>query len=126
MDNPKPNTAVISLGSNIEDAENSVKKAIAWLAESFENTSASPVYMTEPVGSAVGSYCNAVVRLETRVSEAELDVILKRYEILAGRTEESRKLKRVPIDLDIVVFNGSVTRPWEYSQMFFRTGFESL
>ncbi len=122
----RSNIAVISLGSNMENARSRVVEAIHWLTNTFSNASVSEVYETNPVGGALGTYFNAVARIETTLPLDDLNESLKDYELKAGRTEECRILKKVPIDLDIVIFNKEIVRPWEYSQMFFRKGFESL
>lgn len=117
---------VLSLGSNTEDRERRVRDALKWLQTTFTVTGFSEVYPTEPVGKAHSPYHNAVASIESSLTEEELDKVLKRYETSQGRDREARDAGKVPVDLDIVLKDDEVLRPWEFSQQFFIKGYKQL
>lgn len=83
--------------------------------------------MTPAVGNPNGSpYHNAVIVGETIMELKDLNARFKEYELLLGRTEMARKADIVPIDIDIVIFNDSVIRNWDYRQNFFLTGYSQI
>ena len=43
-----------------------------------------------------------------------------------GRDSEARERGDVPLDVDIVLFDAEIVRPRDFSQSFFRIGYESL
>lgn len=102
------NRAVVAVGSNIEPEKN--------VAASFELIGAelfivklSTLEWTEPVGLPDQPYfLNGAVLLETTLGQLQLKSYLKDLEERLGRSrEEERDGPRV-IDLDLIVFNGSV------------------
>lgn len=116
----------ISVGSNYPSGEKCVREALRFLEESFTDVKCSSVYMTPSVGTDDASvYYNAVVgcKIDNDVSSIALQEMLKSYEVLAGRTHGS---KEVIIDLDLVVFDGTVVRPVDFSRRYFTIGYEEL
>ena len=53
----------------------------------------------------------------------ELGALMKRWEREAGRIAHS---KSVPLDIDIVVFDGQVVRPRDFAQEYFKIGYRAL
>jgi 7,8-dihydro-6-hydroxymethylpterin-pyrophosphokinase (HPPK) len=119
-------TVVLSLGSNYGDRRGNVECAMNWLMEILEGVSCSGIYETLPVGHAGTNYFNAVVSGCFKGSVDELNAICKEYEILHGRDEESRRFRRVPVDIDIVIAGEEVLRPRDYRCSFFRKGYEMI
>lgn len=118
--------AVLALGSNLEPKAARVLSAISWLQEIGEVESCTRPYETPPLGGGKKSYCNAVVKLNFNGTLEELEKLTKSYEIKMGRDEESRTRGDVPIDLDIVISNGTVLRPRDYNASFFLKGWHQL
>ncbi|MDE6338577.1 MAG: hypothetical protein K2K97_02170, partial [Muribaculaceae bacterium] len=56
----------------------------------------------------------------------EFEGITKNYEKENGRNAEARKRGDVPIDIDIVVWNGEVVREHDFVCNFFRIGLRTL
>lgn len=117
---------VVSLGSNVEDREIRLQNALTWLKKTFGMVLASDIYPTEPVGHGHGPYANAVALIETSEDPDVIDRLFKNYEISQGRDENSRKAGLVPVDLDIVMTDDDIIRPWEFSQSFFRRGYAGI
>lgn len=118
--------AFISVGSNYSSGDKYVRKALIFLKESFADVRSSSVYMTPSVNPDDASvYYNAVVgcMIDDNTSSDILQERLKTYESLAGRTHDSKK---VIIDLDLVVFDGEIVRPVDFSRRYFSIGYEEL
>lgn len=114
---------VLSLGSNT--SEENVSEAIHWLGSQFAGMRVSCIYET-PAVRARGVYHNAVAEVECNLAYAELESKFKSYELLCGRDAEARSAGVVPIDIDIVMTDGEITRPWDYRQQFFKIGYTAI
>lgn len=119
--------ATLCVGSNHADRREAVERGMEFLRgllpEEFE---ASPIYETPPVSGVGRRYMNCVVRGLTTLDAASLNTRLKEYEVACGRTAEAREAGRVPIDIDIVIWDGVVLRPRDFSHSFFQLGYSSL
>lgn len=117
---------VLSVGSNCDDRTANVADAIRWLTEILHSASHSSIYETPELYGRGAPYMNAVVAGATDMAAPELDIRLKLYERTHGRDDEARNKGKVPVDIDIVVFDGDVIRPLDYSQRFFQIGATQL
>ena len=117
---------ILSIGSNCGNREKAVEDAIIWLSEKLNGIKSSPVYETACACKSGRPYMNAVVVGTTNLSLKDFDFILKGYELSYGRDASCRERGDVPIDIDIVVADGTVLRSWDYRQRFFTLGLEFL
>lgn len=117
---------VLSLGSNCGDRETNVREAAAWLGMHLSGMRCSGIYETPEVHGNGSPYFNAVVIGETDNDYETFNQELKHYELLAGRDDTCRRMGLVPIDIDIVVWNGDILRPFDYSARFFTIGYRTL
>ena len=104
-----PVTAVVALGSNLDDPEAQVRRAFAEIAALPETWVAarSALYRTAPVGFAdQPAFVNACAKVETRLAaRALLDGLLA----IERRHGRSRGIPNGPrtLDLDIVLYGGA-------------------
>lgn len=119
---------VISLGSNIDDKEQQIRSALSWCEGKLSNFRCSHIYETPAEGQGYGDalYMNAVAIGDLQGSLQVFEQSTKEYELQNGRDAEARMRKEVPIDLDIVLLNDEVLRPFDYSSTFFKIGFNYL
>ena len=117
---------VLSLGSNCGDKLTNIYTALNWLSGLLENIVSSTIYETPCARMSDCTYMNAVVRGLYRHDTRQLDILLKQYEIEAGRTAERREKGEVPVDLDIVIADGEIIKEWDFRQKFFKTGYDQL
>jgi len=107
-------TAVVAIGSNLDDPEAHVRRAFADLAALPDTwvTARSPLYRTAPVGLAEQpEFVNACARLETRLAPRALLEALLAIERAHGRVRTVPNGPRT-LDLDIVLYGGaSVAEP---------------
>lgn len=97
-----PNTAYLSLGSNIEPEAN-LPAAVRLLAQMTRLTVVSRVWETTPVGlSGQANFLNAAVVVETDLPALALKhEVLEVIERQLGRVRQADKNAPRPIDLDI-------------------------
>lgn len=123
-------TYVLSIGSNVSRAN--VEAAIKWLRAEFGDIKVSHVYETPAISSkemecsAESVYDNAVACVGSKLDFAGLEVLFKAYELECGRDAEARAAGVVPIDIDIVMADGMIIRPWDYRQQFFKIGLAAI
>ena len=112
------NSAIISLGSNIEPEQN-IDASMKLLQEKFEVLKKSPNLQTKPVDMEgwQPDFINTGCLIKTELSQAELTAKLKELEKSLGRTENSSSSPRT-IDLDIVVWNGEIVDDDLYQRYF--------
>lgn len=104
--------AVILLGSNIDPATN-IALAVAALRKLEHATvsACSRTFVTPAIGSdgkpsGQADFHNAALRLTTRLSLAQLRVVLRTIEAELGRVRTADKFAPRVIDLDIVLYAG--------------------
>lgn len=114
------NRFIISIGSNCSCAADRVGEAIDFLSGILVDFRCSSIYSTPSVKNDGTIYFNAVAEGATNSTEEEFNAMLKEYECRCGRV---RGGNTVVIDLDIVVANGIVKRPRDYSRDYFIIGF---
>jgi 2-amino-4-hydroxy-6-hydroxymethyldihydropteridine diphosphokinase len=109
-------TVYLSLGSNLEDREKNIARAVAMLRErGIRVARQSSLYETEPIDVRDGGwFLNAAIEAETELTPPELMQVLLEIERALGR---ERKPQEVPglkesrtIDLDILLFGSESER----------------
>lgn len=73
-----------------------------------------------------GSYLNALCLATSEMSRNRLESLLKEIEAGMGRKQDDKAKKKVVIDLDLVVWNGEIVRPWDVAQTFYQSCLISL
>lgn len=104
-----PNTAYLSLGSNIKPEEN-LPAAIRLLAALTKLVAVSSVWETEPVGlRPQPNFLNAAAIVETDLAAEQLKrEVLDRIEQSLGRVRQADKNAPRPIDIDLMLFNQQI------------------
>lgn len=118
---------VLSLGSNVPGRHEMLMACLVWLREhGLEGMRCSTLYTTPALRPGKPDYMNAVVAGSTALQCDELGAALKRYEEACGRNADTRRRGLVPIDVDIVMWNGTVLRPQDFQQQFFQIGWTQI
>ncbi len=121
------NRAILSLAANTPDKQEQMSRAIEELRIIIPTFSISTAYETEAVGYRVQPpYLNAVAIADTPLTHDELQARLKELEHRHGRTPQSKAQGAIPLDIDIVVWNGEVLRPRDHKQPYFTIGLNEL
>ena len=120
------NNIVIGLASNVPEGEQKLMEAAEWLTQTFSSCRCSEIYLTDAARGATGKYFNAVAIAATDLPCSEVNALLKNYEKSHGRTPEMKSLHIVPIDLDLVMYGGTVLRPADMACEYFMKGYRML
>lgn len=120
------NNVILSLGSNSHDSNEQMRRCIHWLQNTLQVTAKSTVYRTAATNGKDADYTNAVVAVGTSMPIDQLNGLMKQYERECGRTPQSKSLGSIPIDIDIVIFNGQIIRPKDFAQTYFTLGYQQL
>ena len=98
-------TAYVSLGSNLGDAQATVRQALHDLSRlpSSRVVARSRLYRTAPHQAAGPDFINAVARLETALTAMELLEALQALENAAGRERPYHHAPRT-LDLDLLLY----------------------
>ena len=119
------NNVILCLGSNT-DCEANLKSAVGLLRGYFGTIRFSEAAYTEPVGlPGSGLFLNQVAVAGTEASQEEVKRALKDMEKRLGRMPDSKQKGQIPIDIDLLLWNGTILKPadWEkeYVQLLFRS-----
>ncbi len=117
--------AVLSVASNVPEGLMKVIDTLDWLEKSYPPFRCSSTYGTKALHGN-STYWNAVATVWCNLSCKRLNQALKLRELEEGRTEEMRQQEQVPIDIDIVIYDGKVLRPKDFEQDFFQIGWKEL
>jgi 2-amino-4-hydroxy-6-hydroxymethyldihydropteridine diphosphokinase len=114
------NEAVIGIGSNI-NAEENISRMLEFLGEKVNIVQVSSFVKTKAIGiENQPDYINGAVKIITPLEVEELKLLLKKIEDQLGRDRSKPKFSSRTIDLDIVVWNGSIMDQDYYSREFLR------
>lgn len=117
---------VIGLASNTDDAEFQMEQAVQSLQTIFKKASVSSFYQSASISGDGSTYTNAVMAGLTEMNHNELSEKLKKLELKHGRDEQARREKRVPLDLDLVIWDGRIERQNDFEQPYFNRGYREL
>lgn len=119
--------AVISLGSNVDDKESILAHAM----QQMNNAGIGIVESTAPYMDPVDNqpthpYLNIVAIIETSLSHDHLRTCFKEMERRHGRDAHLDENGRVPLDIDIVIYDGITMRPQDAERPYFIHGYSIL
>lgn len=120
------NQLVLSIGSNSNDKTAQVEHCISWLKSTLSQPVCSSVYTTQALNDKDPDYLNAVLKAECDGEYECMRATFKQYEASCGRTPQSKLEGNIPIDIDIVLWNGEVIRENDFSRLFFQKGWKQI
>lgn len=112
------NTCVVLLGSNVACGKE--------IIESFIQRSGDMIIKSSEIYRDNNNYYNSVIQIVTSLSMNELVARFKTEERNNGRLPDSKATGIIPLDIDIVIFNGCVIRSNDYNQPYFQRGYKQL
>lgn len=119
--------AILGLGSNIADGDKILDKAIAKMMTDGVAipSERSDTYKTPPLSGEGEYYFNGVAAVTTVLDLYRLKQYFKGLEKAFGR-DKLKSPEKVPLDIDIVIYDDKVTRPKDYEREYFLIGFRQL
>ncbi|OHB55579.1 MAG: 2-amino-4-hydroxy-6-hydroxymethyldihydropteridine diphosphokinase [Planctomycetes bacterium GWF2_42_9] len=106
-------TAYIGLGSNLNNRQRNIKKALDAIAstKNINLLRVSSEIETKPLADKKQSdYLNCVVQIQTKLKADELLKVLKKIEGSLGRKKQVEKWANRTIDLDILLFGKKIIK----------------
>jgi 2-amino-4-hydroxy-6-hydroxymethyldihydropteridine diphosphokinase len=120
------NSVIIGIGSNI-DAEVNIQKMLTILKQKVKVCKVSTMLKTKPIGiTNQPDYTNGAVKIETELNREDLTILLKLIEDEMGRDRTIPKFGPRNIDLDIVVWNGTIVDEDYYTRDFLQKSVAEL
>lgn len=120
-------TALISLGANTPDKNERLAEIIVAIAQTAHIEAQTPVYETPAEGSiAAAPYANALLQITTDTDYNTLHDTFKSWEQAAGRTKESKLQGIIPLDIDIISWNGVVLKERDMQFAYMQRGLQLL
>jgi 2-amino-4-hydroxy-6-hydroxymethyldihydropteridine diphosphokinase len=114
------NSCIIGIGSNIDPQEN-IKKALDLLSTELKVVGISSFVRTRPLGiTSQPDFLNGAAKVETAMEETEFRRYLKLLEDRLGRDRTQPKYGPRSIDLDIVIWNGTIVDGDYHQREFLR------
>ena len=99
---------ILSLGSNLNDRENNLTKALSELSQICSLTKQSKIYETPPWGKTdQANFLNQVVVAETKLQPQELLEQIHLIEAKLGRVRQEKWGPRI-IDIDILYYGNLI------------------
>ena len=120
------NDCIIGIGSNIE-ADRNIPEMLRLLAAKVDIVQVSQLVQTKPIGIAEqADYTNGAVLIRTEMSLEKLSLYLKMLEDQMGRDRSPGKFGSRNIDLDILIWNGTIVDPDYHTRDFLRNSAAEL
>ena len=120
------NTAVVSVGSNINPRKN-IKLAQEIIAGEFTLLNVSSFKQTEPIGfKEQDDFYNGAFLVKTELEIENFNSALKKIEVDMGRIKTSNKQGPRIIDLDIVIWNNKIMDDDVYQRGFLKNSILEL
>lgn len=121
----KPTKVWVSVGANVADRYNRVAETLRRLANTFESVEVSSIYESDCWQKKGPKYSNAVAFLYTDKPLEALLAMFKNWERENGRLLGTKTVE-VPLDIDVVVYDGKVLRPSDFERPYFEKGYREL
>lgn len=118
--------ALFCIGSNCGDREANVVSALDWLSGLLIDFRHSPIYASPDCLGGKREYLNAVAIGKSDLTPERLNALCKEFEFSQGRDFKAREQGEVPVDVDIVVYDGKVLKERDYASEFFLIGYRQL
>lgn len=120
-------TALISLGANTPGKHATLTDTIERIKELAQVTALTPVYETPAEGSiAAAPYANALLQISTNIDYHTLHDTFKEWEQVAGRTRESKLQGIIPLDIDIIMWDGNILKERDMQMAYMQEGLQLL
>lgn len=119
--------ALISLGANTADKEAVLTQVMDAIGHITIITARTPIYTTPAEGSIPAApYANALLLINTHSNYEALRATFKEWEQKAGRTPQSKAQGIIPLDIDIIMWDGSILKERDMQYEYMKKGLSLL
>ena len=117
---------LVCLGSNIDDIFH-LKNAEYALIHSFQEVvMGTPVVTVAEGGMVQPDYRNQAARFVTDLDCESVIQILKQIERDNGRTADDKLVGRVPLDIDLLIYDDEIIKPCDLNKGYVQLAVQSL
>lgn len=117
---------VICIGSNVACRRANIDYACKMLSDVCRDCITSGVYETDDDSGLGAPYLNMVVICRCIICREALQTMAKKLEKDCGRDECSKVRGEMPLDIDIVVWEGDVVDDYEFGRPYFIEGYRRV
>lgn len=119
-------TCYIGIGSNMAPRLRRLDMALTALGEIVDIEDASAAVESDDHTGRGPAYLNMAVRCTTEMSLDELQTTLRDLERRLGRKPDSKERGEMPVDIDIVEYDGTVVSHDDFERQYFTTCYRQL
>lgn len=119
-------TCYIGIGSNMAPRLRRLDMALTALGEIVDIEDASAAVESDDHTGRGPAYLNMAVRCTTEMSLDELQATLRDLERRLGRKPDSKERGQMPVDIDIVEYDGTVVSHDDFERQYFTTCYRQL
>lgn len=119
-------TCYLGIGSNMAPRLRRLDQALTALAAVVDIEDASAAVESDDHSGRGPAYLNMAVRCTTDMSLDELQAALRDLERRLGRRPDSKARGQMPVDIDIVEYNGMVVSKDDFDRQYFTTCYRQL
>lgn len=117
---------IICLGSN-DEAKKNLDFACYMLEAEFHAIEWGEAIYTPAEGTVTQTiYLNQGAKFYTDKNEKELKDFFKTIEKMCGRTSSSKRKERIPLDIDLLLFDGKPMKPDDLSKAYVKSILKSI
>lgn len=110
----------LCIGSNCGDRAANIASAIERIGSVAASVWLSPLCESADITGRGPSYLNRVLKCTTALELSDFRDRIATFEAAGGRLPASKASGNMPIDIDIVVWDGEVLSPSDYASDYFR------
>ncbi len=119
-------TCYLSIGSNMPPRLRRLDTALSALASVVGIVDSSAAVESDDHSGRGPAYLNMAVRCTTDMSLDDLQRALRDLEKKLGRRPDSKERGMMPVDIDIVEYDGRVVSPDDFDRHYFTTCYRQL
>ena len=119
-------TCYLGIGSNMAPRLRRLDDALTALASVVNIEDASAAVESDDHTGRGPAYLNMAVRCTTDMSLDELNTALRDLERRLGRRPDSKERGQMPVDIDIVEYDGRVVSHDDFERQYFATCYRQL
>lgn len=119
-------TAILCIGSNVEPRRDRIANALEWLEKICRIVSKSPCTDSADITGKGEPYLNMAINCSTELSKEEFLARISEIEAIGGRRPDGSSIGIVDIDIDLVVWDGRVESPDDFTRDYFIPLYKTL
>lgn len=116
----------LSIGSNMPSRLGRLDRAVKTLEQAVGVEAVSEAISSNDYTGLGAPYLNIAVRCTTDMDIDALREAIAAIESKQGRRPDSKELGHMPVDIDIVVFDGDIISQCDFSQPFFQICYSQI